>query len=97
VDVGGGVVPVVVVRLVEEVEAVEALDPADADADVEVGRVGGGVALLVVDELVGADDVGVGDDGPVGGVAVDAGYPVGGELEDGVGALGLDEGLGERR
>ena len=87
-------VPVVFVGFVEEVQAVEAFDPADFDADMELFGVGGGVAVVGVLELVGGDDVAFGDHGPVGGVAVYAGYLVGGELEDGEGDVGAAEGAG---
>ena len=83
VQVGAREVPVVVVGLVEEVEAVETLDPADFDLDVHVlGVVVHAVAVLGVHELVHADGVAVGDHGPVVGVAVDARDLVGRELED---------------
>jgi len=42
-QVGPGEVPIIVVGLVEKIEAVEAFDPADADANIESLRVGGGV------------------------------------------------------
>ena len=76
-----GEVPVVVVRLVEEVEAIEAFHPAYFDFDVEVFGVGRGVLVLVVVHVGQGDGVAVGHNRPVVVLAVDAGNAVGGELE----------------
>ena len=76
-------VPVIVVRLVEEVQAVEAFDPADFHFHVEVFLVVvEAAAFLRFLELVHADGVSLGNHGPVGRVAVDARNLVGGKLED---------------
>ena len=66
-------VPVIIVGLVEEVEAVETLDPAHLDLDVHVLRVvGHAMAVFGVHELVHAAGVAFGDHGPIFDVAVDA-------------------------
>jgi hypothetical protein len=83
VKIGAREVPVIVVSLVEEVEAVETLDPAHLDLDIEVpGIVIHAVPVLGVHELIHADRVAVGDNSPVVGVAIDAGDPVRRELKD---------------
>ena len=85
VQVEPGEIPVVVIGLVEEVEAVEALDPANLDHDIEilgivVSPMAAGASVSI--ELVQADGVAVGHDRPILVVAVDPGDHVGGKLED---------------
>ena len=76
-------IPVVVVRLVEEIESVQALDPTDAHGDIQVFTVVvGEVSHDRVGKLVGSVCVAVGYHRPVVGMAVDAGNHVGGKLED---------------
>jgi hypothetical protein len=82
VQIGPPEIPIVVVRLVEDVEPVQPFHPAELHLDIEVLRIGGGVPAAVVDQLVGPDGIVVGHDGPIVGVAVDPRNLVGGELKD---------------
>ena len=76
-------VPEIVVGLVKEIQAVETLHPADFHLDVEVLLVVlEAAALLSFLELIHADRVTFGNDGPIGWIAVDARNLVGGELEN---------------
>ena len=82
VQIGARKVPVVVVSLIEEIEAVETLHPSDLDLDVHVLEiVVHAMAPLRVHQLVHADGVAVGHHGPIVGVPVDARDHVGRELE----------------
>jgi hypothetical protein len=74
VEVGAGKIPAVFAGLEEKVETVQARDPADAHADIEVLGVGFLLAAGIVGELFVGDGVTVGGEGPVGGVAVEAGF-----------------------
>ena len=74
-------VPIVFVGFIKEVEPVQALDPSHAHADIQMLGIDL-VAALGVDKLVGADDVVLGHDIPIVGVAVDPGDLVGGKLEN---------------
>ncbi len=76
-------VPVIIVRLVKEVQTIEAFDPTDFYLDVEIFLVVvEATALSGFLELVHADRVGFRNDGPIGRIAVDARNLVGGELEN---------------
>ena len=75
-------VPIVVVGLVVEVEAVQAVHPAHLDLDVEGALIDRGVLAAVVPHLVDGDDIRVGDDVPVGKLTVDAGDGRSRELKD---------------
>ena len=76
-------IPVVVVRLVEEIEPVQAFDPTDAHGHVQVlAVVVGEVSHDRIRDLVHPVRIAVGYHRPVVGLAVDAGDHVGGELED---------------
>ena len=74
VETGSGEIPVVVEALVEEVEAVEALHPADPDLHVQIaGVVIHAVTLLGIHELVHPDGIAVGHHRPVVDLAVHSG------------------------
>ena len=82
-EIGFGEVPEIIVSFVEKIQLVETFDPADFDLYVEIFRVAFfAEAADGIFKLVGADGVGVRDDGPVGGIAVDPGDLVGRELKD---------------
>src|SRR5262245_57134281 len=76
-------IPIIIVGLVEEVEAVETFDPSDFDFDVEVfSIVVEAAAFARLFELVYADRVHFGNDGPMRRIAVNAWNLVGGKLKN---------------
>ena len=75
-------VPVVIVGFVIEIQAVESVDPADLDLDVQGGLVDALVLAAVVPHLFHRDGVALRHDVPVGELSVYAGNLVLRELED---------------
>jgi hypothetical protein len=73
VEAGVREVPVVVVGLIEEVEAVESLHPPDLDVYIQVFGIWLRMLVLIVMHLLEADGVALRDHCPIGRIAVDAG------------------------
>src|SRR5439155_24066618 len=75
--------PVIVVRLIKKVQPIEALDPADFDFDVEVALVIAETAAFAgLLELVHADRISLGNNGPVRWIADDARNLIRGKLKN---------------
>ncbi len=91
VQIGAGEVPIAFVRLIQKIEPIFAFYPAHFDFHIEFLGIGGGVTAFIIDELIHADGVAVGDDVPVVGFGVDAGDFVPGKLKDLEGHLGAIE------
>jgi len=82
VQAGKREIPVAFIALVQEIEAVFALHPANLDLDVQLLRiVSHSMALFGIHELIHGDGVTVGHDVPIVGVAIDARLQVGRELK----------------